>query len=86
MPREKTSFLSKMGKTISPSLSGGAKVTGGRYVLPKEFSNAGIEENQLEVLKGYDTVIILDDSGSMLYLWNQVSYISALIVLGWRAD
>lgn len=71
MPHEKSSLLSKMGKKISLSLSGGAKVTGDRYLLLKELRNAGIEENQLQILKDYDTVIILDDSESMLRLWNQ---------------
>lgn len=43
------------------------------YNLPPEFIEAGIREDNLEVLRGYDTVIILDDSGSMQPLWDQVS-------------
>jgi hypothetical protein len=41
--------------------------------LPEEFRQAGIKEDELEVLRNYDTVIILDDSGSMEPLWHQVS-------------
>lgn len=41
--------------------------------LPKEFIKAGISENQLEILRDYDTVIIVDDSLSMEFLWGQVS-------------
>lgn len=55
-----------MGKKISYSLSGGD-----RRDLPEEFRDAGIEENQLQVLKDYDTFIILDDSESMLHLWKE---------------
>lgn len=43
------------------------------YVLPEEFTKIGIKEDDLEILKHYDTVIVLDDSGSMEPLWNQVS-------------
>jgi hypothetical protein len=42
------------------------------YVLPPEFAQAGIKEDDLAILKDYDTVIIVDDSGSMEPLWNQV--------------
>ena len=44
------------------------------YVLPSDFVEAGIKENELEVLKDYDTVIIVDDSGSMEPLWGQVQH------------
>ena len=42
------------------------------YTLPEEFIQAGIVEDDLEILRDYDTVIIVDDSGSMDPLWNQV--------------
>jgi len=42
------------------------------YALPEEFHEAGIQEDEMQILKDYDTVIILDDSGSMGRLWNQV--------------
>lgn len=42
------------------------------YLLPEEFRQAGIGENELEILRDYDTVIVLDDSGSMDPLWGQV--------------
>jgi len=41
------------------------------YVLPAEFVQAGIKEDELEILRDYDTIIIVDDSGSMMPLWNQ---------------
>lgn len=43
--------------------------------LPAEFREAGIDENQLRSLSEYDTVIIVDDSGSMSYgnRWDEVS-------------
>ena len=43
------------------------------YILPPEFIDIGIKEDDLEILRDYDTVIILDDSGSMQPLWDQVS-------------
>lgn len=43
------------------------------YVLPKGDTTAKIKENDLEILRDYDTVIIVDDSGSMDPLWGQVS-------------
>ena len=42
------------------------------YSLPQEFVDAGIKEDDLAILRDYDTVIILDDSGSMTPLWTQV--------------
>jgi len=42
------------------------------YTLPEEFIQAGIVEDDLEILRDYDTVIIVDDSGSMDPLWSQV--------------
>lgn len=51
-----------------------------RYEFPPNFfAEAGLEggENDLEILRDYDTVIIVDDSGSMgehrCHSWNQVS-------------
>jgi hypothetical protein len=41
------------------------------YVFPEEWVQAGIKEDDLAILKDYDTVIIVDDSGSMEPLWNQ---------------
>jgi len=43
------------------------------YILPPEFVQVGIKEDDLEILRDYDTVIIVDDSGSMEPLWNQVT-------------
>lgn len=42
------------------------------YSLPSDFAQAGIKEDDLAILGDYDTVIILDDSGSMIPLWAQV--------------
>ena len=42
------------------------------YALPAEFVQAGIKEDDLAILRDYDTVIVVDDSGSMDPLWNQV--------------
>jgi len=42
------------------------------YTLPEEFIQAGIVEDDLAILRDYDTVIIVDDSGSMDPLWHQV--------------
>lgn len=42
------------------------------YSLPPDFIDAGIKEDDLAILRDYDTVIILDDSGSMTPLWAQV--------------
>jgi len=39
---------------------------------PEEFQAAGIKEDDMLILRDYDTVIILDDSGSMEHLWTQV--------------
>ena len=47
------------------------------YILPPEFVEAGIKEDDLAILRDYDTIIILDDSGSMQPLWDQVSDISS---------
>jgi len=44
-------------------------------VPPSDLAAAGIKEDELEILKDYDTVIIVDDSGSMKEpLWSQVQY------------
>lgn len=70
------SFRSKMEKMFSSSPPD-PEVTDDPpppYVLPSEFVQAGFKENDLEILKDYDTVIIVDDSGSMEPLWNQVHY------------
>jgi len=42
------------------------------YAFPEEFRDAGIKEDEMQILRDYDTVIILDDSGSMGHLWPQV--------------
>jgi hypothetical protein len=43
------------------------------YVFPKEFTEADIVEDQLAVLKDYDTVILVDNSDSMEPFWEDVS-------------
>ena len=43
------------------------------YSLPDDFHEAGIQEDEMQILRDYDTVIILDDSGSMEGLWGQVN-------------
>ena len=67
-------FRSKMDKVFSPTSRDPEVVNDPPppYVLPPEFIEAGIKEDDLEILKDYDTVIIVDDSGSMEPLWNQV--------------
>ena len=42
------------------------------YSFPEEFAEAGIKEDEMLILRDYDTVMIVDDSGSMEPLWNQV--------------
>jgi Mg-chelatase subunit ChlD len=55
--------------------------------LPEEFRQAGIKEDELEALRNYDTVIILDDSGSMEPLWHQASRaLSTLAVVASKYD
>jgi hypothetical protein len=49
------------------------------YTLPQEFVEAGIKEDDLAILKDYDTVIILDDSGSMTPLWPQACRILGIL-------
>ena len=44
--------------------------------LPQEFVKAGVEEDHLQMLAEYDTIIIVDDSGSMRPLWGEVSDLS----------
>jgi len=57
------------------------------YVLPPEFAAAGIKEDDLAILKDYDTVLIVDDSGSMEPLWSQACRaLSALAVVASRYD
>lgn len=77
-------FRSKLEKMFSPS-SQDPEISNEPppppYHLPDEFLNVGIKEDDLEVLKNYDTVIVLDDSGSMNPLWNQVSYTPHLLIL-----
>lgn len=41
------------------------------YTLPPEFVQAGFKEDDLAILRDYDTVIILDDSGSMSIRWGE---------------
>ena len=43
------------------------------YSLPEEFSKEDVTEDQLMILKEYDTVIILDNSPSMKPFWEEVS-------------
>lgn len=57
------------------------------YVLPEEFAKVGIKEDDLAILKDYDTVVILDDSGSMEPLWNQACRaLSTLATIASRYD
>ncbi|KAF9782212.1 hypothetical protein BJ322DRAFT_1111094 [Thelephora terrestris] len=57
------------------------------YILPDEFIKAKIKEDQLAVLRDYDTVIVLDDSGSMEHLWPQArKALSTLAVVASRYD
>ena len=67
-------FRSKMEKVFSSSAQDPEVVNDPPppYVLPPEFVEAGVKEDDLAILKDYDTVIILDDSGSMEPLWGQV--------------
>jgi len=67
-------FRSKMGKVFSSSPQDPDVVNDPPppYTLPPEFTQVGIKEDDLEILRDYDTVIIVDDSGSMEPLWNQV--------------
>lgn len=68
-------FLSKMDKMFSSPPKDPEVVNDPPppYVLPPEFIDIGIKEDDLEILRDYDTVIVLDDSGSMQPLWDQVS-------------
>lgn len=67
-------FRSKMEKMFSSSTRDPEVIDDPPppYVLPEEFIQSGIQEDDLQILKDYDTVIIVDDSGSMDPLWNQV--------------
>ena len=67
-------FRSKMEKMFSSSTRDPEVIDDPPppYVLPEEFAQAGIEEDDLAILRDYDTVIIVDDSASMDLLWNQV--------------
>jgi len=57
------------------------------YTLPGDFVDAGIKEDDLAILKDYDTVIILDDSGSMEPLWGQACRaLSRLADVAYRYD
>jgi len=51
------------------------------YTLPEEFVQAGIVEDDLLILRDYDTVIIVDDSGSMEPLWNQACKALAMLAV-----
>jgi len=68
-------FRSKMEKMFSSTTDRGVPEESDDppppYSLPPEFVEAGIKEDDLAILKDYDTVIILDDSGSMIPLWTQ---------------
>jgi len=63
-------FLSKMEKMFS-SQDSELNDPPPPYELPEEFKQAGIKEDDLAILRDYDTIIIVDDSGSMEPLWNQ---------------
>lgn len=67
-------FLSKMEKVFSSSSqdSDTMEEPPPPYSLPEDFKQAGIKEDDLAILRNYDTVIIVDDSGSMQPLWGQV--------------
>ena len=56
------------------------------YTFPPEFIEAGIKEDDLAVLKDYDTVIVVDDSGSMDPLWRQVGFPSSTELIEPVAD
>ena len=67
-------FRAKFEKIFSPSSQDSESVNDPPPpYLPDGFSQAGIKEDDLEVLRNYDTVIVLDDSGSMEPLWYQAS-------------
>jgi len=67
-------FRSKMEKVFSSSSADPEVVNDPPppYALPPDFVEAGIQEDELQILSDYDTVIIVDDSGSMDPLWTQV--------------
>ena len=50
------------------------------YSLENHFSEAGIKEDELEILKDYETIVLVDDSGSMMgnngLLWKMVNTLS----------
>jgi hypothetical protein len=64
-------FRSKMEKMFSSSGQDEVHDAPPPYTLPDEFHEAGIMEDDMAILKDYDTVIIVDDSGSMDPLWKQ---------------
>ena len=69
-------FLSKLDKAFSPVGDPESLDDPPPPYLPEEFTSAGIKEDDLQILKDYDTVIVLDDSGSMRDLWAEVGFIS----------
>ena len=74
-------FRAKFEKIFSPSSQDSDSVNDPPPpYLPDGFSQAGIKEDDLEVLRNYDTVIVLDDSGSMEPLWYQASSTSHLLI------
>jgi len=82
-------FRSKMEKVFSSSAKDPEIVDDPPppYVLPAEFIDAGIKEDDLEILRDYDTVIIVDDSGSMGSLWIQAcTALSKLAAVASRYD
>jgi len=82
-------FRSKMEKVFSSSPQDPEVINDPPppYVLPTEFVDAGIKEDELEILKDYDTVIIVDDSGSMEPLWGQACRaLAALAVVASKYD
>jgi hypothetical protein len=81
-------FRAKFEKIFSPSSQDSETVNDPPPpYLPDEFSQAGIKEDDLEVLRNYDTVIVLDDSGSMEPLWYQACRaLSTLAVVASKYD
>ena len=65
-------FRSKMEKMFSSQDREVTEDPPPPYALPEEFAQVGIKEDDLAILKDYDTVIVVDDSGSMDPLWSQV--------------
>ena len=74
-------FLSKLDKAFSPFGDPESLDDPPPPYLPEEFTSAGIKEDDLQILKDYDTVIVLDDSGSMRDLWAEVGLLSSPLLV-----